>query len=137
MARVTIQDCLANIENPFHLVHVATSRARDLSMGASPYVKTTNQKPTVIALREIAAGLIDENGKLKDAFKAQFGEVSDGDQEDEDDADIEGGRMDDEGSSAPASEEQSFDQDDASSHQENLDADSRMADEGDVASSDE
>lgn len=59
MARVTVEDCLENVENRFELVMVATKRARDIAVkGAEPMVEWENDKPTVVALREIAEGLI-------------------------------------------------------------------------------
>lgn len=58
MARVTVEDCLENVDNRFQLVLVATRRARQLALGADPLVPPDNDKPTVIALREIAAGLV-------------------------------------------------------------------------------
>lgn len=61
MARVTIEDCLANVDNRFQLVLVAAKRARQLAAGAEPTVAWENDKPTVIALREIAAGHIDRS----------------------------------------------------------------------------
>ena len=54
MARITVEDCVEHIPNRFELVLVATKRARQLSLGASPSVEEENDKPTVIALREIA-----------------------------------------------------------------------------------
>lgn len=59
MARITVEDCLENIDNRFQLVLTATKRARQIAHGAEPLVDEENDKPTVIALREIAAGLID------------------------------------------------------------------------------
>ncbi len=59
MARITVEDCLDNIDNRFELVLTATKRARQIGHGAEPLVPAENDKPTVIALREIAAGLID------------------------------------------------------------------------------
>lgn len=59
MARTTVEDCLENVDNRFQLVLIASKRAREISMGADPLVDPDNDKPTVIALREIAAGLID------------------------------------------------------------------------------
>lgn len=56
MARVTVEDCLANVDNRFQLVLVATKRARQISLGAEPFVEEENDKPTVLALREIAEG---------------------------------------------------------------------------------
>jgi len=61
MARITVEDCLENIDNRFELVLTATKRARQISHGAEPLVKEENDKPTVIALREIAEGLIDSD----------------------------------------------------------------------------
>ena len=59
MARVTVEDCLENVANRFELVMVASKRARDIAMkGAEPMVEWENDKPTVVALREIAAGYI-------------------------------------------------------------------------------
>lgn len=58
MARVTVEDCLANVDNRFQLVLVATKRARQISLGAEPLVEEEKDKPTVIALREIAEGLV-------------------------------------------------------------------------------
>lgn len=60
MARVTVEDCLENVDNRFELVRLAARRARQIAMGKEPLVAAENDKPTVIALREIAAGLIDE-----------------------------------------------------------------------------
>ena len=59
MARTTIEDCLDNVDNRFQLVLIASKRARQISMGADPLVPIDNDKPTVIALREIAQGLVD------------------------------------------------------------------------------
>ena len=60
MARITVEDCLDNIDNRFELVLTATKRARQIGHGAEAMVDEENDKPTVIALREIAEGLIDE-----------------------------------------------------------------------------
>lgn len=59
MARITVEDCLKNIDNQFDLVMVAAKRARRIANGADPLVEIENDKPTVIALREIADGLIN------------------------------------------------------------------------------
>ena len=59
MARVTVEDCLGMVENRFQLVLVATKRARQLANGVQPLVEWENDKPTIVALREIADGLID------------------------------------------------------------------------------
>jgi len=58
MARVTVEDCLTNVDNRFQLVLVATKRARQISLGSEPFVEQENDKPTVLALREIAEGLV-------------------------------------------------------------------------------
>ncbi|HQU15220.1 MAG: DNA-directed RNA polymerase subunit omega [Chromatiales bacterium 21-64-14] len=69
MARVTVEDCLDKVDNRFQLVLVSTKRARQLARGADALVEWENDKPTVVALREIAAGEItaanvDEVGKI-------------------------------------------------------------------------
>ena len=56
MARITVEDCVDNIENIFEMVLVAAKRARRVAHGADPMVEPENDKPTVIALREIAEG---------------------------------------------------------------------------------
>ena len=58
MARITVEDCLDNINNIFEMVLVAAKRARRIAHGAEPMVELENDKPTVIALREIADGHI-------------------------------------------------------------------------------
>jgi DNA-directed RNA polymerase subunit omega len=58
MARVTIDDCIKLIPNRFQLTLAATYRARQLTLGSTPLVDAGRDKPTVIALREIAAGKI-------------------------------------------------------------------------------
>lgn len=58
MARITVEDCLDNIGNIFEMVLVAAKRARRVAHGADPMVERENDKPTVIALREIAEGLV-------------------------------------------------------------------------------
>jgi len=95
MARITVTDCLENVDNRFQLVLVATKRARQLILGAEPLVPGENDKPTVIALREIAEGKInasildeeitipglelDENGELIEQFELNE-ESADGEQ---------------------------------------------------------
>jgi len=59
MARITVEDCLDHIPNIFEMVLVAAKRARRVAHGADPMVELKNDKPTVIALREIADGLVD------------------------------------------------------------------------------
>ena len=71
MARVTVEDCLNNVDNRFQLVLVATKRARQLSLGAEPFVEEENDKPTVLALREIAEGFVTREileEKIEDDF---------------------------------------------------------------------
>jgi DNA-directed RNA polymerase subunit omega len=58
MARITVEDCLQNVDNLFQLVLLASQRARRLANGAEPTLNWENDKPTVVALREIAAGNI-------------------------------------------------------------------------------
>lgn len=58
MARVTVEDCLDYVDNRFDLVLLATKRARQLVNGVAPLLPWENDKPTVMALREIAEGLI-------------------------------------------------------------------------------
>ena len=60
MARITVEDCLDNVDNRFELVMVSSKRARQIQAeGKDPLVEADNDKPTVIALREIADGLVD------------------------------------------------------------------------------
>lgn len=60
MARVTVEDCLDNVENRFQLVLIASKRARQIATGGKdPFVEWENDKPTVVALREIAEGYVD------------------------------------------------------------------------------
>ena len=93
MARITVTDCLEHVDNRFELVLVATKRARQLILGAEPMVPLDNDKPTVLALREIAEGKInasileeemvipglefDENGELVESFEMAEGEEAD------------------------------------------------------------
>lgn len=58
MARITVEDCLDKVDNRFQLVLMSTHRARQLANGAEPYLPWENDKPTVLALREIAAGFV-------------------------------------------------------------------------------
>jgi DNA-directed RNA polymerase subunit omega len=58
MARITVEDCLDHVDNRFNLVLVATRRARQLAGGVDPLLPWQNDKPTVMALREIAAGIL-------------------------------------------------------------------------------
>lgn len=69
MARLTVEDCLPLIGNRFDIVLVASRRARQLELGAEPLVDAEKDKPTVIALREIAAGLM--NQEILDEIEAK------------------------------------------------------------------
>lgn len=60
MARITVEDCMKRVDNRFDLVLMATKRARMLAQGGDPMVSEDDDKPTVIALREIADGLVDQ-----------------------------------------------------------------------------
>ena len=78
MARVTVEDCLDNVENRFELVLVAAKRTRQLMLGADPLVPEDRDKLTVIALREIAEGMITSSileEQEIDLEKELFGEV--------------------------------------------------------------
>ncbi|VUD69160.1 DNA-directed RNA polymerase subunit omega [Thalassocella blandensis] len=60
MARITVEECLDHVDNRFELVMVGSKRARQIAVqGKDPLVPTENDKPTVLALREIEEGLID------------------------------------------------------------------------------
>lgn len=60
MARVTVEDCLKDVDNRFQLVLMAARRARQIEAGAQPLVDPGRDKPTVIALREIAEGKVTQ-----------------------------------------------------------------------------
>ncbi len=72
MARVTIEDCLDQVENRFELVILSAKRARQIANGAEPTVDWENDKPTVVALRELAAGTIDAEVVLADPNTPPF-----------------------------------------------------------------
>lgn len=84
MARITVEDCLNKIDNRFEMVLTATKRARQIANGADPLVEESNDKPTVIALREIADGLV--NPESVDVIQAEIeaAEVFDNRLEDDD-----------------------------------------------------
>lgn len=66
MARITVEDCLQKVENHFELVIIASKRARQIAKGGMAMVEPENDKPTVIALREIASGRLNETeGKFE------------------------------------------------------------------------
>jgi len=75
MARVTVEDCIGHINSRFDLVLLASKRARQLTMGSEPLVDTDDDKPTVVALREIAEGKM--NNEVLDAIEARETEVID------------------------------------------------------------
>ncbi len=77
MARVTVEDCLDHVDNRFELVMVASKRARQLTIGGKdPKLEWENDKPTVMALREIADGLVTaqsvEESNIDDDEAAMF-----------------------------------------------------------------
>ena len=77
MARITVEDCLDKVTNRFELVMVASRRARQLQTGGKdPLVPEDNDKPTVVALREIAAGLVDRS-ILNEVIQEPTEELSD------------------------------------------------------------
>lgn len=61
MARITVQDCLNHVPNRFELVLLAAKRARQIAMGSRPLVDDDQDKPAVLALREIAQGLVTKD----------------------------------------------------------------------------
>ena len=82
MARITVEDCLDNVGNRFELVLAASRRARQLAMGLEPRVPWDNDKPTVVALREIAEAKVDPASLRKDSGWADATpEVTDNDVE--------------------------------------------------------
>jgi DNA-directed RNA polymerase subunit omega len=84
MARITVEDCLETIDNRFELVLTATKRARQIGHGADPLVDEENDKPTVIALREIADGMIDSERIAVIQAEIEARQVFDQDDEEED-----------------------------------------------------
>ena len=75
MARVTVEDCLENVDNRFELVLVSAKRARQISNGLAPQVPLENDKPTVVALREIAEGhvrasILDADADVEAEYQA-------------------------------------------------------------------
>jgi len=73
MARVTVEDAVDRIGNRFDLVLVAARRARRIAnQGKEPMIETSNEKPTVIALREIEAGLVDADRLDQDEQAARY-----------------------------------------------------------------
>ena len=60
MARLTVEDCLENVDNRYNLVLLASKRTRQLLLGSEPLIEDQSNKSTVIALREIAAGVVTQ-----------------------------------------------------------------------------
>lgn len=96
VARITVEDCLDIIPNRFDLVLMASRRARQLANGAEPLVLKDDDKPTVLALREIASGKIshelladvdrqERERKEREAMEWAAAEVADADMRDHDD----------------------------------------------------
>ena len=75
MARITVEDCLDHVDNRFDLVLLATKRSRQLAEGVEPLLPLDNDKPTVVALREIADGLIT-NSNVEPAEEVEEPEMS-------------------------------------------------------------
>ena len=72
MARVTVEDCMDYVDNRFDLVLLATKRARQLVNGVEPLLPWENDKPTVMALREIAEGLITRHDMAEKPSEEEF-----------------------------------------------------------------
>ncbi len=70
MARITVEDCMTKIENIFDMILLASKRAKRIANGAEPLVERENDKPTVIALREIA------EGKMNDAVLEEIDQIT-------------------------------------------------------------
>mgnify|MGYP003631936870 FL=1 len=89
MARVTVSDCLEKVDNRFELVLLASRRARQIMEGAETTLEVENDKATVVALREIAAGHITtdmldavDNPPIEDLFVDSAADVEQTDDED-------------------------------------------------------
>jgi DNA-directed RNA polymerase subunit omega len=76
MARITVEDCLEHVENRFDLVLLAARRARQIAQGAEPMVPAENDKPTVLALREIAENLVSTSAMDEMEAKAKIEQIS-------------------------------------------------------------
>lgn len=117
MARITVEDCLDHVDNRFELVLVATRRARQLMNGAEPKLPVENDKATVVALREIAEGLV--NASILDEpteLLPTFGEPAGGAEEAEE---IDMSAADEEAESAESAEPgESVEQPDADTNAE-------------------
>ena len=83
MARITVEDCLDNVDNRFELVMVSSKRARQIQAeGKDPLVEADNDKPTVIALREIADGFVNAD-ILTEKPSVEIEEIDDGNLDDD------------------------------------------------------
>ena len=80
MARITVEDCLEHVDNRFDLVLLAARRARQIAQGADPLVPAENDKPTVIALREIAENLVSINTMDEMEAQREFERITNDDQ---------------------------------------------------------
>lgn len=72
MARVTVEDCMPQINNRFALVLLSTKRCRQLMQGARPILENQKNKPSVLSLREIATGKVKFDRPLKEALSGKF-----------------------------------------------------------------
>ena len=79
MARITVEDCLEHVENRFDLVLLAARRARQIAQGADPLVPPENDKPTVLALREIAENLITTSSMDEMEAQAEIEKITNDD----------------------------------------------------------
>ena len=82
MARITVEDCMTKIENIFDMILLASKRAKRIANGAEPLVERENDKPTVIALREIADGKMN-NAVLEEMDKIATDELLQEEESDE------------------------------------------------------
>jgi DNA-directed RNA polymerase subunit omega len=72
MARVTVEDCMSQVDNRFALVVLATKRSRQLMAGGRPIVVNSKNKPSVLALREIATGKVRFDRSVHDALAGKY-----------------------------------------------------------------
>jgi DNA-directed RNA polymerase subunit omega len=78
MARITVEDCLPQVENRFALVLLATKRSRQLMAGARPLVEESKDKPTVLSLREVATGKVRFDRNVKEVLAGKYDKKDDG-----------------------------------------------------------
>ncbi len=72
MARITVEDCLPQVDNRFALVLLATKRSRQLMAGARPLIDDAKDKPTVLSLREVATGKVRFDRSVKDVLAGKY-----------------------------------------------------------------